>query len=198
MVLLSAITQAKGGNEDMNFYLPTILTLTASGADKPEQAETNEITGSALEARVAEALLGDALLTAGDLPATWRKAEPGASMLAGSDYDALALGDVMVAFEEPSTGRRIEQQLAVLPRWVARDLSATQSGAGAGNPSEVRDGVGVQVLERPVVSQERARIVRYGTLAMALRYIDPRAGALPAAIGEVADERCRELAFTLR
>ena len=49
-----------------------------------------------------------------------------------------------------------------------------------------------------MVSQERARIVRYGTLAMALRYVDPRAGALPAAIGEVADERCRELAFTLR
>jgi hypothetical protein len=183
----------------MNAHLPTILTLTASKGNAEQTDSADGFDGHALEARLAEALLGDALLTPDDLPATWVEAEPGGSMVAGSDYEALALGDVRRAFEEPRTGRRIEQQLAVLPRWAARDLPAeepatpAQSIAAAGH-----DGGGVQLLDRTAVAGRTAEIVRYGTVVMALRYADGRGGTLPAAVSDLVHARCRELAQTLQ
>ena len=183
----------------MNAHLPTILTLTASKATAEQEQTTDEFDGPALEVRLAEALLGDALLTPDDLPATWVEAERGRSMIAGSDYEALALGDVRRAFEEPRTGRRIEQQLAVLPRWAARDLPDEEPAAPApAIAAAEHDGGGVQVLERPAVAERTAEVARYGTVVMALRYADGRGGVLPSAVSDLAHARCRELAQTLQ
>ena len=201
MVLLSTIKQPeRGTTAKMNAHLSTILTLTASRAESDVAADEDGFEAGTLEARLAEALLGDALLTERDLPATWYEANPGASMIAGTDYEALALGYARRAFGEPRSGRRIEQQLAVLPRWTARDMTIDplQPHVGAVPPDSTDRTRGVLVLERPAVADDTAEVVQYGTVVLALRYEDPRGGEMPASLRETAHARCRELAHTLR
>ena len=183
----------------MTLHLPTVLSITSR--QTPSEARAREDTdadSTGLEARLVEALLGDAMLTLDDLPATWQESSTAASLLDGSDYDAVALGEIRRSFDEPRTGRRIEQQLAVLPRWIVRDLGDGGAGDSSSIPERDASRGGLAVAEAPPVVLDDALVVRHGTVVLALRYEGSGGAALPRALVETASERCREVAETLR
>jgi hypothetical protein len=189
----------------MTPHLPTLLSLTSLRAPTEARSQPDaELDATALQARLVEALLGDAMLTLDDLPSTWQESSPPTSLIEGSDYGSVALGEIRRSFDEPQTRRRIEQQLAVLPRWVVRDFPEADRREPSATPTRHTGRGGVAVVQAPAVAEAPTQalgntlLVRYGTVLLALRYEDSGGASLPRALVETASARCREVAETLR
>jgi hypothetical protein len=190
----------------MSMVLPTLLTVTkfrAPGSDEPQRHET-----PALHARLADALLGDALLGVDDLGPGWAEVDASSqSLFTGTAYGGLAIADVRRAFVRASDGARVEQQIAVLPRWTLRHLSDDfaegETPADVAAPvSVVQSASGARAMVAPSLRRSAPRrpagVVRHGAVVMALRFASPWSAEAPAEIAAAADIKCAEIAEILR
>jgi len=188
----------------MSMILPAMLTVTrfrAPGSAEPESPRET----SALHALVADALLGDALLCLDDLGPGWAEhAAEGESLFAGTAYAGVAIADVRRSFVRQPDGARLEQQVAVLPRWTLRHL-ADECGdgvTGATPASVIQAATSARAVGARLFPQASARgtggVVRHGAVVLALRFVAPAAEEVPGWILAVAGARCAEIAEALR
>ncbi len=198
----------------MSFALPTVLALTqnraAPSSDRIQQPAPD--AAASLEARLAEALLGDAVLTLDDLTAGWYEAEPAPeSLFAATEYASILLAGLRVAFGDETTRGVVDQEIAVLPRWMLRhpheenreyENGDARTRSGTASASTARSAVAtasaVDVAPRIVVATAESSVIRHGTIVMALRF----EGAIPAqavaAITAAAEAKCEQIAEVLR
>jgi hypothetical protein len=174
--------------------LPAALMLadlrSAAPAREPQECLD---PSSDMQGRLIEALLGDAALTACELPDGWREAETSEEpLLAGHELDVLVLGSLRRAFEFTPTGERIEHEVAVLPRWAAREFdgaSPRDRPLDYATPAASSASFGVACDVRAL------DVMRYGTIVSALAHEAP---GLDPAIAAAAADKCRRIAEVLR
>lgn len=189
----------------MSLALPTLLSLTRR--DDRNAAPDATPDAPALHARLADALLGDALLDLDDLGPGWDACDSGAAApFAHTPYAGIVIANLRRSFVRASDDARLEQEIAVLPRWTLRHLSddfteypsdaleavlpasfvQTATGARAGS------------MVAPAAAPRRTGIVRRGAVVMALRFVSRTGTDAPAAIVAIAEQKCTEIAEVLR
>ncbi|HZP58480.1 MAG TPA: hypothetical protein VFC53_13165 [Dehalococcoidia bacterium] len=169
----------------MSFSLPALLTAAATGNRDPRPARRagDDAVQAVLQEWLARSLLSETLLDAGDLPAGWAddRSAGDESLFDRTPYAPLLMASVCAAFRCADTGERLEQEVAVLPRWALRDLAGHEPGdAGLSGVSgaPLTHYTAVAALAVPT-------LFRRGALVMALRYTPVPGtgpGALPAII----------------
>jgi hypothetical protein len=190
----------------MSFALSTVLALTQNRAARPADPvdqTTSEIAAS-LEGRLAEALLGDAVLALDDMPAGWYEAEAATeSLFANTEYASMLLAGLRVAFGHEATRVVVDQEIAVLPRWMMRhpheDAIGRVDGVSAGaHDAPTAGSAPVAVAPRIVVEAAGASVIRRGTIVMALRFEGEVSADVVAAVTSAAESKCEQIAEVLR
>ncbi len=205
----------------MSFALP-IVALALRSTKRAENAAARlapDHDVERLRPELTDALLGDAMLDATDLPQSWARAGGTRSALfGGTEYAALCIADARVSFRRDD-GAVIEQQIGVLPRWAARlhrlqfdsfgvhdPLLATPASRGRTTlpPMPVEE---PQMTVRVAIGEAAATpgetvFLRRGSLVMALAYRpsapDDDQPRHLRELTEIADEKWTALAEALR
>ena len=189
----------------MSRMLPTFLAVT----HKPDRdvLEPRLPDAPALHARLADALLGDALLDADDLGPGWDVCDSAAEApFAHTPYAGSAIAEVRRSFVRASDEARLEQQIAVLPRWTLRHLSddfteyAGDSLQAALPASFIQSATGARAAAtaKPNTRRRTPGIVRRGAVVMALRFVSRFGGEAPSEIVAAAERKCAEIGDVLR
>lgn len=203
--------------------VPTLLALAApprlSAASRPDDDAL-----VAHKPRITQALLGDAMLDAGDLRGAWAQDDAhisSRSFFAGTAYESLFLTDLQVRLIRPETSEHLEQQVAVLPHWAIAPFAGDLDGVMAAGFGGVPDGVShTTALHLPPIADQKyalrvavtagkerpvstdAVFLRRGALVMALAYWHADGGfphaAATASLAVLADRKWSATAEALR
>jgi hypothetical protein len=194
----------------MSFALPTVLALTQNRAARTAERTIQPAAdaSASLEARLAEALLGDAVLALDDMPAGWYEAEPAAeSLFAKTQYASILLAGLRVAFGDETIRGVVDEEIAVLPRWMLRHPHEAMSEqedterrdhAGPATGTATAVATAVAVAPRIVVETAGSSVIRRGTIVMALRFEGALAADVIASITSAAEAKCEQIAEVLR
>ena len=192
----------------MSFALPTVLALTQNRAARTAERTIQPAAdaSASLEARLAEALLGDAVLALDDMPVGWYEAEPAAeSLFAKTQYASILLAGLRVAFGDETIRGVVDEEIAVLPRWMLRhpheamsEQEDTERRDHAGPGTATAVATAVAVAPRIVVETAGSSVIRRGTIVMALRFEGALAADVIASITSAAEAKCEQIADVLR